>query len=440
MIGFACILNLKCSVVKTFFSHRKQCNPDLKISSSNLLLEINDLKQNFKLSYYGQVTSGRKMMANFRPLVSLRHMKKNRLFSLAVSFSDSSLKELPAADVVRTHQPNSPELSSVASQIPRSDILVRPKLRISDILARKDGSIFTISEDATIDEAISHVVKQNISCCLTLDCNGEVSGIFTGRDILKFIQSTKSNGGPKNRAGQSSKMTANEMFSPTVSDIIIRKEKLVYCSPDDTVRQCREIMFQLRIRNLPVIVNNELLGIVTIQDLADSAFSWSDTGGKKGFSNVQRRKGLPQGTRLTEDTPLHVAAGTVPSGLSVKNQVRLALDVASYALPHPFKHEGGVASSRRNYGASELSTDLAFCEGDFCADPHHWAALQYSTAFIESRSQCTNTKSSACEPEKSAAVILPLILKFVCNLFRCALHHECSWHRPSPSTRLPVCG
>jgi CBS domain-containing protein len=301
------------------------------------------------------------MMSKFLPLSSLRHIKKNRLYSLAIKFSDSSLKEISTADAVRSHQTNPLELSNSK---PRSDILVRPKLRISDILAMKDGSLFTISEDATIDEAISHVVKQNVSCCLTLDCNGEVSGIFTARDILKFIQSTKSNGGGRNRGGQNCKMLANEMLSPTVSDIIVRKEKLVYCSPDDTVRQCREIMFQLRIRNLPVIVNNELLGIVSIQDLADSAFSLSDTGGKKGFiHNVTGRKGLPQGTKLIEDTKLHAEAGTVPGGIGIKNQVKLALDVASYALPHPFKHEGGVASSRRNYGASELSTDLAYCEG-----------------------------------------------------------------------------
>ena len=251
------------------------------------------------------------------------------------------------------------ELTALANQKSRSDLPVRPKLRISDILAIKDGSLFTISEDASIDEAISHVVKQNVSCCLTVDSKGEVSGIFTARDILKFIHNTNIS---KNRVGQNSKMAANEMLSPPVSDITVKKEKLVYCSPDDTVRQCREIMFQLRIRNLPVLSNNELLGIVSIQDLADSAFSLSDTGGKKGFiHSVSGRKGLPEGTKLNPDTKLH-ATGTIP-GTSIKYQVKLALDVASHALPHPFKHAGGVASSRRNYGPSELQTDMAYCEG-----------------------------------------------------------------------------
>lgn len=262
--------------------------------------------------------------------------------------------------------PSAVELTKeTVNQKTRSDAPIRPKLRISDILAIKDGTLFTISENATIDEAISHVVEQNVSCCLTLDGNGEVSGIFTARDILKFLNNTKHHNGGKRGPGQTSKPNVNEMLSPPVSDIIVKKEKLVYCSPDDTVRQCREIMFQLRIRNLPVLVNDELLGIVSIQDLADSAFSLNDLGGKKGFQTITGRKGLPQGTKLNENTKLHAAAGTVPGGISIKNQAKLGLDVGSYALPHPFKHEGGVASSRRNYGPADLSTDMAFCEGRF---------------------------------------------------------------------------
>lgn len=279
-----------------------------------------------------------------------------------VSFFSEAAYPSSSPDVTDIH-PNIAELTNLANQKIRSDLPVRPKLRISDILAIKHGSLFTISEDASIDEAISHVVKQNVSCCLTLDSKGEVSGIFTARDILKFIHNANISNGSKNRGGQNSKIGATEMLSPPVSDITVKKEKLVYCSPDDTVRQCREIMFQLRIRNLPVLSNNELLGIVSIQDLADSAFSLSDTGGKKGFiHSVSGRKGLPEGTKLNADTKLHSAAGTVP-GISIKYQVKLALDVASHALPHPFKHAGGVASSRRNYGPSDLQTDMAFCEG-----------------------------------------------------------------------------
>jgi CBS domain-containing protein len=281
----------------------------------------------------------------------------------------------------------------------KTDLLTKPKLRVSDILAIKDGTLFTMSDEGTIDEAISHIVKQNMHCCLTLDAAGEVTGIFTARDILKYVHNTKNTDGNNKNSKNRSKSTANELLSNKISDIIVRKEKLVYCSPDDTVRQCREIMFQLKIRNLPVIVKNECLGVISIQDLADSAFSLSDTGGKKGFlHNLTGRKGLPTGTKLNPDNKLHAASGiciyiytfidiyvciyymhiyihiciyiyiymyiyiyvyiyicigTKPGSIT-KNQPKLSLEVASYALPHPFKHDGGVASSRRNYGATGI--------------------------------------------------------------------------------------
>jgi CBS domain-containing protein len=53
----------------------------------------------------------------------------------------------------------------------------------------------------------------------------------------------------------------------------------VFCSPTDLVSRCREIMFQLRIRHVPVIHNGEVVGIVLSKDLADSAFTVHTAGG-----------------------------------------------------------------------------------------------------------------------------------------------------------------
>ena len=48
---------------------------------------------------------------------------------------------------------------------------------------------------------------------------------------------------------------------------------------------------------MPVIDKGEILGIVNSNELADSAFSISDFGGKKGFiHNITGRKGIPLGT------------------------------------------------------------------------------------------------------------------------------------------------
>lgn len=184
---------------------------------------------------------------------------------------------------------------------------------------------------------------------IAMDKKGEISGIFTARDILRFIHAVPGTNGTK----------ASKVFSLTVKDLMTKKEQLVFCSPNDSVRRVREMMFQLKIRSIPVIDNHEVHGIVTMKDLADSAFSLLQTGGKKGFiHNVTGRKGLPEGTKaqiakLEENRP------DVPNS---SIQLRLDMDFGLCSLPHPYKKNDGCAPSRRHYGASELCSDISLCE------------------------------------------------------------------------------
>ncbi len=95
-------------------------------------------------------------------------------------------------------------------------------------------------------------------------------------------------------------------------------------------------MFHSKISNMPVMDKGEVYGIVTIRELADSAFSLANIGGKKGFiSNITGRKGLPEGTMPSKEAMQ-----------TIKSQSHLKFDVASYAMPHPFKRPGGVLSSK----------------------------------------------------------------------------------------------
>ena len=228
-----------------------------------------------------------------------------------------------------------------------SPLAILAQSRVADILAlqKTERSKFTISQDLSIENALAHLVDKRIAACLTIDSQGSISGLFTARDILKFIYRQSTGQGAAN--GKS----VHALLSPPISNITTKKEKLIYCSPNDTVRKCREIMFQMHIRRLPVIENEELLGVVSMNDLADSYFSLKELGGKKGFMhNITGRLGLPEGTSVSSKDNV------------VEPQTVLAMDVASFALPHPYKHSQGVAHDRRQYGAHELSNDLSMCE------------------------------------------------------------------------------
>ena len=140
--------------------------------------------------------------------------------------------------------------------------------RVRDILAAKGNAIYTLEKTKKIDDALSYMVKNKLSSCLAVNKDGTIAGVFTARDFLRFMDRV----GKENHAGKSS------AFNKTVSDLMTSKDKMIYCSPSDSSRRCREIMFQLRIRNMPVIEDGEVHGILTMKDIADYRFSVTDTG------------------------------------------------------------------------------------------------------------------------------------------------------------------
>jgi CBS domain-containing protein len=224
-----------------------------------------------------------------------------------------------------------------------------PTLRVHDVLSAKRKIKYTIDENASLDEAISHLVTENSSSSLAVGSQGEITGIFTARDLLRTMH--------KIHTASSSSSVAHKMrLSTKVKDIMATREKLVYCSPLDSVRKCREIMFQVKIRNIPVIESGSCLGIINIKDLADSSISITESGGKKGFiHNISGRRGLPLGTQIALDSDDERAAAQLHI-----QRVR-EVSAASYALPHPFKNsESGV---RVKY--LEHCTDLSLSEGEY---------------------------------------------------------------------------
>lgn len=50
-----------------------------------------------------------------------------------------------------------------------------------------------------------------------------------------------------------------------------------------------------KVRNLPVIQEGKVMGIVNVNDISDFSFSMEELGGKKAYmKNISQRKGLPK--------------------------------------------------------------------------------------------------------------------------------------------------
>ena len=120
--------------------------------------------------------------------------------------------------------------------------------RVSEILRRKSGDVLKIEASATVFEALKKVVAANVGSILVTDDAGQVIGIMTERDYLRKIAIL----------GRTSHDTLVEQIMTT---------PLVYITPETSIEESMAIMTDRRIRHLPVVEDDEVIGVVSIGDL-----------------------------------------------------------------------------------------------------------------------------------------------------------------------------
>jgi CBS domain-containing protein len=121
---------------------------------------------------------------------------------------------------------------------------------ISDILNIKGTTVHTISPEATVFDAIQLMADKNIGALLVTQ-NDKLVGILSERDYTRKVI----------LRGKSSKQTA-------VKEIL--SGAIVTISPSQTVEDGLRLMTEYRVRHLPVLEDEKILGIVSIGDLVNS--------------------------------------------------------------------------------------------------------------------------------------------------------------------------
>jgi CBS domain-containing protein len=119
--------------------------------------------------------------------------------------------------------------------------------RVSEILRGKGTDVLKIDTSATVFEAITKIVERNVGSILVTE-GDKVVGIMTERDYLRKI-AVQGRTSRDTRVGEI-------MTSP-----------LVYVTPETTIEESMAIMTDRRIRHLPVVEDDEVIGIVSIGDV-----------------------------------------------------------------------------------------------------------------------------------------------------------------------------
>jgi len=118
---------------------------------------------------------------------------------------------------------------------------------VSDILRAKGGDVLKIEKTATVFDAITKIVEANVGSILVTD-GDQVVGIMSERDYLRKIAVQ----------GRTSRDTQ-------VGEIM--SSPLIYVTPETTIEESMAIMTDRRIRHLPVVENDEVVGIISIGDV-----------------------------------------------------------------------------------------------------------------------------------------------------------------------------
>ena len=124
---------------------------------------------------------------------------------------------------------------------------------VSAILHNKGITVWSIAPEATVFDAIKLMAHKNVGALLVMD-GEKLVGVITERDYTRKVAIK----------GKSSKETAvREIISANVLSV----------TPHHSVEDCMKLMTENRIRHLPVLEGEKVLGIISIGDLVNWTIS-----------------------------------------------------------------------------------------------------------------------------------------------------------------------
>lgn len=119
--------------------------------------------------------------------------------------------------------------------------------RIHDLLAEKGREICSVSPTVTVHEAVKLLAEMNIGALVVTE-GDSLAGIVSERDYLRKVAL-----GQRDSSG----ITVAEIMTSPVA-----------CArPDQSVEECMAMMTDKRVRHLPVVEGDKLVGVISIGDL-----------------------------------------------------------------------------------------------------------------------------------------------------------------------------
>ena len=124
---------------------------------------------------------------------------------------------------------------------------------VRQLLQDKGHEVSIIEPDKSVYDALQLMAAKNIGALLVLEA-GKLIGIISERDFSR-----------------KAKMLDKPLRDIQVKEIM--SSQVVYVGPDDITDHCMMLVTEMRVRHLPVLENDQIIGIISIGDLVKDAIS-----------------------------------------------------------------------------------------------------------------------------------------------------------------------
>ena len=129
-------------------------------------------------------------------------------------------------------------------------------MKVSDILRVKGGTLYTITPEEPLADALRTMADLDIGSLVVMD-HGELAGVLTFREV---IQAVVRNGGS---IGSTVVRTVMDDFPLT-------------CTPETELDEVRRMMLKRHTRYLPVMSERTLMGVISFYDVAKAVVDSQD--------------------------------------------------------------------------------------------------------------------------------------------------------------------
>jgi CBS domain-containing protein len=124
-------------------------------------------------------------------------------------------------------------------------------MRVQDVLRTKSDDLFVIRSSATIREAALTMAEKRVGMVLVVDIHGKLAGLLSERDIVQLVA------------------VRGDGVTALPAEAAMAEVDLI-ASPNDSIVRVMRDMTERRVRHVPVLTEERLVGVISIGDILKS--------------------------------------------------------------------------------------------------------------------------------------------------------------------------